>query len=288
MTDPFRIEGPAQIAFSGGRTSGYLLWRVLQAHGGTLPPDIHVVFTNTGKEREETLAFIGECQAHWNVLIRVVERDPESGQPREATLATASREGEPFAALIAEKQFLPHARCRFCTIELKIRPAKRFMQSLGYEHWDVALGVRADEPARYANLKDADARERFTNIFPLWSAGVVKCEVSGFWAKQPFDLQLRPDEGNCDLCFLKGQAKRLRLMMEAPARAGWWGQQERETGGTFRKPGMPTYEQLYQLAMIQRGRPVEVCAPPRCQWADARKAAGAQPAVVPRGRARVG
>ena len=36
MSEPFLITGPAIISVSGGRTSGYMLWRILQAHGGTL------------------------------------------------------------------------------------------------------------------------------------------------------------------------------------------------------------------------------------------------------------
>lgn len=36
--DPFRLDGPTSIIFSGGRTSGYMLWRVLQANCG-LPAD---------------------------------------------------------------------------------------------------------------------------------------------------------------------------------------------------------------------------------------------------------
>lgn len=63
--DPFRIIGPACISFSGGRTSAYMLRRILNAHGGELPADVHAVFANTGKERLETLDFVHECAAHW-------------------------------------------------------------------------------------------------------------------------------------------------------------------------------------------------------------------------------
>jgi hypothetical protein len=36
--DPFLITGPAVISFSGGRTSGYMLHRIVQAHGGMALP----------------------------------------------------------------------------------------------------------------------------------------------------------------------------------------------------------------------------------------------------------
>ena len=70
--DPFLSDGPTVISFSGGRTSGLMLRRVLDAHGGALPPDVHVVFTNTGKERPETLAFVAECARQWGVAIHCI------------------------------------------------------------------------------------------------------------------------------------------------------------------------------------------------------------------------
>ena len=56
--DPFRIDSPTCISFSGGRTSAYMLWRVLMAHGGHLPDEAIVCFANTGKEDEATLRFV--------------------------------------------------------------------------------------------------------------------------------------------------------------------------------------------------------------------------------------
>ena len=48
MNDPFRIEGPAIINVSGGRTSALMLRRVLDAHGGALPDGVVAAFANTG------------------------------------------------------------------------------------------------------------------------------------------------------------------------------------------------------------------------------------------------
>jgi predicted phosphoadenosine phosphosulfate sulfurtransferase len=47
--NPFKIIDQTCISFSGGRTSAYMLWRVLDAHNGKLPDDAVVCFANTGK-----------------------------------------------------------------------------------------------------------------------------------------------------------------------------------------------------------------------------------------------
>lgn len=69
MSDPFRITGPAIISFSGGRTSAYMLHRIIQAHGGTLPDDVIPVFANTGREMPATLDFVRDCSAAWGINV---------------------------------------------------------------------------------------------------------------------------------------------------------------------------------------------------------------------------
>lgn len=69
-TDPFLIEGPALISFSGGRTSAYMLHWILERG---LQPDVHVLFCNTGKEDDRTLDFVNECETRFNVPIRWLE-----------------------------------------------------------------------------------------------------------------------------------------------------------------------------------------------------------------------
>ena len=69
----YRINEPALISFSGGRTSGFMLYHILQAHNGSLPDDVHVAFANTGKEMPETLDFVRDCGDHWGVNINWLE-----------------------------------------------------------------------------------------------------------------------------------------------------------------------------------------------------------------------
>lgn len=231
---PYLLRGPACISFSGGRTSGYMLAQILEAHGGQLPPDVHVVFANTGKERPETLDFVHECATRWGVPIRWVEYVPDKPLFREVTHATASRNGEPFAALIERKRALPNQDQRWCTIEMKILPAKRLMRSLGYDRWTNLVGLRADEPTRVANRKSKEPDPRYDLAFPLHAAGVARPDVLAWWARQQFDLRAR--ESNCDLCFMKGQAIRLATLQREPHLADWWIERERERQATFVSP----------------------------------------------------
>jgi 3'-phosphoadenosine 5'-phosphosulfate sulfotransferase (PAPS reductase)/FAD synthetase len=124
MTDPYLIEGPALISFSGGRTSAYLLKHVLDAYGGTLPGNVIVCFANTGKEMPQTLDFVHDCGRRWNVTIVWLEYDPAGESQRKFRVVdhgTASRQGEPYEALLRERKYLPNPVSRFCTTTLKIR-----------------------------------------------------------------------------------------------------------------------------------------------------------------------
>jgi 3'-phosphoadenosine 5'-phosphosulfate sulfotransferase (PAPS reductase)/FAD synthetase len=77
MSDPFKVTEPTVISFSGGRTSAYLLWRVMQANGG-MPEEAIAVFANTGKEEEATLEFVRDCEANWGVEIHWLEYRDEA------------------------------------------------------------------------------------------------------------------------------------------------------------------------------------------------------------------
>ncbi len=76
-----KFDCPALISFSGGRTSGYLLYKILESYDGVLPEDVHVVFANTGKEMVQTLDFINDCSKNWDVNVRWLELDIHEERP---------------------------------------------------------------------------------------------------------------------------------------------------------------------------------------------------------------
>lgn len=283
--NPYRIPEPFVVSFSGGRTSAYMLRQVIDAYGGSLPADSVACFENTGKEREETLRFVERCSLEWDVPITWLEyyNDGSGHDYRVVNFATASRNGEPFKMAIANRNMLPNPIARFCTVEMKLKTQSRFIDDVfGWDRYRNAVGLRADEPRRVKRLTTGDKRV-FSGLFgdvtegkrrnnsagkeepicPLAEAGVTLDTITEYWRASPFDLGLRSDEGNCDLCFLKGTKKLLQLIRERPESADWWidaeesmqlGRMVNKSVERFRKD-RPSYAELKRIALDQQTGP---------------------------------
>ena len=242
-SNPYRID-PASpwwhvVNVSGGRSSGYMLRQILDAHGGRLPDRCEAIFANTGKERPETLDFIAAMSKQWHVPITWLEFAYEpTGRPktRAAVVSreTAALDGEPFAAMLASVSFMPSVTQRICTSELKVLTIDRYLwntRKLTKRQTRKLIGFRFDEPARWRPA----LYEECEIGYPMVDAKVSVGDVAEFWRRQPFDLGLANSLGNCDLCYLKGRRNLLETIRAEPWRADWWIEAERRRGGrTFR------------------------------------------------------
>lgn len=262
MRNPFVITEPTVISFSGGRTSAYMLWRVLEVNGGKMPDECIAVFANTGKEMEETLEFVRDCSINWGVDIKWVERDFDNEKGyRLVNFDTASRKGEPFEALVRKRNYLPNPVARICTAELKIKAQAKYLADIdfydGIKYGAIEnlswVGLRKDETRRAAKMDKSRV--------PLWVAGVTKTDVGNFWKASSFDLGLPNNNGvtmhgNCDLCFLKSANQVLSLIREKPSRATWWIKIEslalasKPSGARFRND-RPSYKQMLEFSQDQ-------------------------------------
>jgi hypothetical protein len=187
-------EGNVRIAFSGGRTSAYMLRKIIDANpdffdriaAGTLI----VSFQNTGREMPQTLDFVDEVDRRWIMPFggRIVWLEYVGGPPVGFVVvdyASASRNGEPFMALNRRKQMLPNPMQKHCSSQLKTLTAKRYLVALGWKRWTSAIGLRADEGHRKPYIDN-----RSVAWLPARDAGVSRHEVALFWRQQPFDLRL--------------------------------------------------------------------------------------------------
>ncbi|CAO4196411.1 phosphoadenosine phosphosulfate reductase domain-containing protein [Methylorubrum extorquens] len=268
--NPYLIQGPALISFSGGRTSGFMLKHILDAHGGTLPADVHVAFANTGREMPETLDFVQECSERWGVRITWLEFDADAEHRiRIVSHNSAARDGEPLAAVFGTRSMLANPVMRFCTIESKIKRLHAYARHvLGFEAWADVKGLRADEPERVAKqfaraASGKDGKNFGRPVMPLADAGVARRDVAAWWAAQSFDLRLenvggKTPLGNCDLCFLKGAATIMGILRDRPELARWWIEQETRFDST-KRPGdfayfrkdRPSYAEMLRLSQEQ-------------------------------------
>lgn len=217
------------VSFSGGRTSAFMAYWLKQNRSNEY--NILVVFANTGKEREETLQFVQECDQRWGLGVVWIEAVThlEKGHgvtARVVDFHTASRNGEPYESFI-QKHGIPNQSAPTCTRELKAYPIRSYARSIGWTKYTTAIGIRADEPKRI-DLKKAK-KEKI--LYPLAQIiRITKSDINLFWSRQPFDLHLKSYEGNCDLCWKKSLRKLMTLTQEHPELAAWWRSMENRYG----------------------------------------------------------
>lgn len=228
MTNPYQLtEQNTLISFSGGRTSAFMLYKILEASDFKLPKTVQVVFANTGREMPETYDFVQRCGDEWGVHItwleyRVVRDDKKNKNRHTFDIVnhnSASRNGEPFEALIKSRKTLPNNHQRFCTSEMKVMTIKRYLKSIGWkEKWINTVGIRGDERHRISISREKE----WDNWYPIADDNKGKRDIMAFWKQQPFDLKVTGGLGNCDGCFLKSEKNLATLWRLHPERAQWW------------------------------------------------------------------
>jgi len=204
-------------SFSGGRTSAYMTWRVLQEWRDQYD-EITVLFANTGLEHEKTLEFVHNCDKHFgfNTVWLEAVVHPEKGKGvthKVVTLNTASRKGEPYYDMV-KKYGIPSVGFPICTERLKMNPIRAYIRDvLGHKSRDYAqcVGIRADEIDRMR-----DAQIALGVLYPLVKWGVTKSLILDWWSAQPFDLEIDEHLGNCVTCFKKSDRKLLTIAKNHP------------------------------------------------------------------------
>lgn len=214
------------VSCSGGRSSAYMAWKILQEWKDT--HELAFVFANTGKEREETLRFVQRCDDEWGLGVVWVEAvaHPEyrvASTHKIVNFETASRHGEPFEDVI-KVYGIPNMNYLHCTRELKANAIRSYMQSIGWKDYLCAQGIRVDEPKRLVSQKPGVIRPLAT----VWPT--IKPEILDWWKEQPFDLGLKDHQGNCDGCHKKHLPKLVRIAQEAPGTFNWWDDMEQRYG----------------------------------------------------------
>lgn len=211
------------IHFSGGRTSAYMTIREYKQG------DI-VLFGDTGREHAKTYKFIHDFEAYENIPVKWLQK--EGG----------------FDAETLKRKTVPNNYWRYCTTELKVLTARRYLRSLGLKNYVQLIGFRADEPQRVHRYKEQ--WKTVTTNFPLYQHGIDKQMVVDYWLNKEYDLETPSILGNCDLCFLKGKANIISIMAQYPELADKWIRDEDRAQATFIN-GI-TYRQMLEISQRPR------------------------------------
>lgn len=257
--NPYRLEGPLVVSFSGGSTSAFMLSKIIEAWEGRLPCNIIPVFANTGIEHEKTYDFINDYQNHMGVKIRWVEYVSKR-KFKEVDYLSSNRSGKPFDDVILDRQYLPNPVTRFCTSEMKIKTMDRFVRTIpGFEdNYTECLGLRFDEPARVSKSKSGKYNRDIE--CPMYDAKHTLDDVEAHWNLSPFRLNIPRLFSNCVGCFLKGASKLDMIARDDPSHLEWFAKREetsfgvdlngKEKKGIFRSD-RPSYRNLIRMAQEQ-------------------------------------
>lgn len=209
------------VSFSGGHTSAYMSWLIKNAS-----PSARFVFANTGKERNETLKFIHECDLSFGLNVTWIEYAEGGAGYSVVDYATADRSGNIFEAMI-KKYGIPNQSYPHCSRELKIRPIAAWIRDNELSDYALAVGIRNDEIDRMSD--SAADRNIFYPLIRHWPS--TKRDVEDFWSKQKFSLGIKNYQGNCDWCWKKSDRKLLTIAQESPHIPLWWDKMEQLYGG---------------------------------------------------------
>lgn len=186
--------------FSGGRTSAYMVlkyWR---------PGDI-VIFCDTGREDADTYRFIRDFEKYTGIPIVWLSGDWRKD-------------------VIVKERMIPNRFKRKCTINMKIKRARRYLRSIGWFSYTQFIGFRYDERERVEGYKAY--WKAVTTVFPLHADKIEKPEILLFWKPIPYDLTIPSILGNCDACFQKGEAAVMAVFQNDPSKADKWIEDEED------------------------------------------------------------
>lgn len=169
-----------------------------------------VIFCDTGREHPKTYKFINDFEAFENIPI--IRLTYEGG----------------FTELIKKRQAIPNRYRRFCTIEMKVKTARRYMRSLGIMKYDNFIGFRYDEQLRIK--RRIKFWKQVTDKFPLNDLKISKHHVNEFWKHKDYTLEIPPILGNCTLCFNKGKDAVIAILKDYPELATEWIEDEKQNG----------------------------------------------------------
>lgn len=161
-----------------------------------------VIFCDTEREDPKTYKFLNDFEAHEG--IPVIRLSFPGG----------------WKGMLKNMKGIPNRAKRRCTIEMKIRRARRYLRTLGITTYTQFVGFRSDELDRVKTYKHW--WKKVTTLFPLYTSGQDKPMINAYWLGKIYRLEIPSILSNCDLCFQKGEDKVIAILTNDISKADKW------------------------------------------------------------------
>ena len=187
--------------FSGGRSSAKMV--IDNYKEGDL-----VIFCDTEREDPKTYKFLNDFEAFENIpIIRLTMQGGWKG-------------------LLKKMKGIPNRAKRRCTIEMKIKTARRYLRTLGWIRYTQFVGFRGDERVRVDGY--THYWKKVKTLFPLYETKQSEPMINEYWNGKPYGLEIPKILSNCDLCFMKGEDKAIAILTNDISKADKWIEDEED------------------------------------------------------------
>lgn len=226
------------VLVSGGRSSAMMAYHINTSEKYKKFEKLFL-YTNTSLERTETIEFLKDIINYWEIDIHFVEGIFEKNttsiiSSKRVGIEKLKMKGEVFGDMI-ERQFvknghsLPNISAPFCSNLLKKQVANHYAKAyFGTPSYIKALGYRAEDMPKRITFKEL--QENKYTIAPLltdFDKPITQKDLTYFFEKQPFQLNLASGLGNCALCWKKSFKILIKNIQYGDANVAWM--QEMET-----------------------------------------------------------
>lgn len=198
------------VSFSGGRTSAYLCYLMIEKFG---VENVDIIYMDTGFEHPNTYDFIRNISQRIGTQITYIRGDfsrPLGDGVGYSVVGVDSINDDaiPFAGMM-KKYGVPYTGGMFCTDRMKLQPFKKYCSdTYGRGNYETWLGIRIDEPKRLTEKKGIRYLAEISDF--------EKQDVLDWWSKQDFDLNIPEWLGNCVFCPKKSNLKLAAAQRDEP------------------------------------------------------------------------
>jgi 3'-phosphoadenosine 5'-phosphosulfate sulfotransferase (PAPS reductase)/FAD synthetase len=217
------------VSFSGGRTSAYLCYLMIEKYG---KDSVDFIFTDTGAEHPKTYEFIKKCNKHFGLDLICLRPlySSEKGVGVSYEVVNIDDIGWDLTSIKEQVEIYGNFTIDRpnCTSKIKSDTLDKFKKDNYLRSVYSWYGMRIDEPRRLKFLnpnKDLFSKKdpNPKNIKYLAEiSNFDKQDVLNWWAKMPFDLEIPEHLGNCVFCIKKSPKKIALAQRDEPALFDEW------------------------------------------------------------------